>query len=1843
MRKKDARRIRWYVERDKFRRAWRRIAQVLACITVFCTTYALMLPAITLEMEPFCGIENHEHVPGCYEPLPDSPGEQDTGLVIHSHSELCFDRAGMQICPLEEIKEHQHSDDCYQIVISQEQEEQPAEEVQLEQEEQPAEEVQPEQEIQIQEKVAETPVVLVHVHTDECYLVQRGALVCGLEESQGHTHEDTCFGYGDEPICQPEPPAEHVHTEECFEKLLLCGQEEAEGHLHGDACYEMEKIQVCGIETTEELNDEQIETDVTQTETNIQVQQSEETQKTEEIQITPEEQEDIQTEVTSKTESATEVTENRILVCEKQEVVAHSHCEDCYETNETGENQLVCDLPQILAHQHSEECLSLSEEMLSCDCVDEAHRHTYECYTTWSFVCEFCAEDAGSQTDADLETAKEWEKSFADVTLTGLWPEDVLAIAKTQLDYQESEKNYEEDENGIHRGYTRYGQWWGDPYGDWNSMFVSFCLHYANVEEFPLQDSCSSWIEELEEIQCYVSADGYIPKPGDLIFLEQGREERFVESEEVTASMIAERVGIVAELVAPTEEEPAMIVVIEGDCDDQVQEVSYELDSPEIIGYGNLPEAAEGTYTCGKVNHRHDWICYDEAGASCCGQEAHEHTEACKTRIFIYEEDLLKAELKITGASGLPEDLSMKLVQVTQDSGTGDFGAMYTALGDATLHSPFFINDAVFYRMELLSGDTVWQIPEEVAYTLRVTLPKPELNQQSVGENAHLRTFALTEEAPAVIVAEEPVYEESAAPPKLLMAAAADEALPEDIPEEPQVSVRYQAKETGTVDPESETITFQSENAATFGVALAAATQEGKFWRRVSSTSELTADGVYLIVSAEGNYALTRANTNGTKVYVEPIKGNADYYEIKTPNNADPGTQMQWRFTGSGTSYTVKNVAYTDYFVDLSEEVIRQESEGYWGWGAVEADPLSLTYLAAENAWRLTDNRSLTNSGSTSFGRTNTTNYTSSMLIFKLVDTTLEIPDDVISGSGSSGSTDVPEKPDYAPYREVTDELSGETLQGNVKGQYYSDPSTSKLEALFSGDTVDNGKALSDKSVIYKDDDYDAFSDYPDNTFGVTLSALGQEYLVEETTTIKTPVDVVFVLDVSGSMKYAAGNVSRAEAMVSAVNSAISNIMAQNEHNRVGVTLFSSGAWDLLELGHYSPDRSGNYLYAQGSYMSKFANDYRYQVYAYDSVRSQVQQPASETMDQANGTYTQAGIAKGAAMLERANPKTYTAVVNEGTDYAQSITVKRQPIIILLSDGEPTHCTSNYMDVLSGPHYGDGVAQDGAYQGVYGYYTILSANYYKRMVGISYDNPALFYTVGMGISEDQDVDLSGVGADSDVYKRAVLNPTVRNITNLSSKINPAETVNQLKALMQNNYSGNIVTVSNSNQSYMSSWMGQVHAKVPVLKNPYGNNYSYAEGAYFGQIDTDELTGIFNEILLASYRVNSFGFILHNRSSLMMEDPIGAGMEVKTDPILRYGGINYTHTSIIKDGNKTTYIYDYDYSAKDGSRQTADLSTIAVEVIEDDTGQQTVHLHIPDMVLPAYSPYLYVDDEGNIPFYYEALPVRLIYQVGLTEAAQQEIAQLEAYGGELTYYANRYGDTFAHTDMTPTSKNPYYKPGSENDHDHGQDKTTNMTDTDPHSFECHHDKMTDNGEVVPIIRQDLGNNGKLVFSAERKVIDIPVEKRWQESVPEGGTSVDIELYSVVDDTATLVATMTLGRENQWQGVFKRLPLLEEGGYYAIRELVPAGFAASYTGEVVEIPLGGKPTRVVKIQGQNPVEEELVTVTNSRAYVLPNTGGMGTQYHTFGGALLLAAAWMYICISGKNRKKGGGHGR
>lgn len=53
------------IRRNRRKRVWRRAVMAMACLVVFFTTYALILPAIT--MEHICSLEEHAHSEGCYE------------------------------------------------------------------------------------------------------------------------------------------------------------------------------------------------------------------------------------------------------------------------------------------------------------------------------------------------------------------------------------------------------------------------------------------------------------------------------------------------------------------------------------------------------------------------------------------------------------------------------------------------------------------------------------------------------------------------------------------------------------------------------------------------------------------------------------------------------------------------------------------------------------------------------------------------------------------------------------------------------------------------------------------------------------------------------------------------------------------------------------------------------------------------------------------------------------------------------------------------------------------------------------------------------------------------------------------------------------------------------------------------------------------------------------------------------------------------------------------------------------------------------------------------------------------------------------------------------------------------------------------------------------------------------------------------------------------------------------------------------------------------------------------------------------------------------------------------
>ena len=463
-----------YTKVHKRKRLRHRVVTVLAGVVVFCTTYALILPAITLEKQ--CDIPEHTHTDACYAQVTsvekrvpvcsaktleihrhtadcyDANGNPTCGyadFVVHSHDSRCYDETGNLWCPLSEIEAHRHTADCYVLPEGHTHADYEWEQVlSCDLPTDSAEDAQP-------VLVCTKPEIVLHRHTPDCFDAD-GNLICGQTQILEHRHSDACFDAVAEPVDTGKltcTDTAHVHTARCYGTWeLVCGQEE---HTHSEAC--------------------------------------------------------------------TAVESEEPVFCGKD---AHTHGEACRDEN----GELVCGT--------------------------EKHTHSLACYA-----------DPG----ADVETAELWEQTFAGVTLTGNWRQDTLAIAETQLGYAESTKNYVVAEDGeTVKGYTRYGAWCGEPYGDWNVMFLTFCLHYAGVEGVPPDRDCGGWVTSWAD--AFEPAQSHTPAVGDLVLFDRD------------GDGTADRAGLVAQIT------DSGFAAMEGDAEDAVRLLTYGTDDPGILGYINLPE-----------------------------------------------------------------------------------------------------------------------------------------------------------------------------------------------------------------------------------------------------------------------------------------------------------------------------------------------------------------------------------------------------------------------------------------------------------------------------------------------------------------------------------------------------------------------------------------------------------------------------------------------------------------------------------------------------------------------------------------------------------------------------------------------------------------------------------------------------------------------------------------------------------------------------------------------------------------------------------------------------------------------------------------------------------------------------------------------------------------------------------------------------------------------------------------------------------------------------------------------------------------------------------------------------
>ncbi len=214
----------------------------------------------------------------------------------------------------------------------------------------------------------------------------------------------------------------------------------------------------------------------------------------------------------------------------------------------------------VQAHVHTDACY---EQVLACE--KQEHTHALSCY---------------ADPNADVESADVWARSVSGVALSGDWAEDLVAIAESQLGYRESEKNYQvADDSVTIKGYTRYGAWYGDPYGDWSGMFAAFCLNYAGIPQsaVPQESDCARWVQTLSRHGLYHASD-YEPVRGDLVFFDRD------------GDGASDHVGLITEATKDGSGHVTQIKTVEGDSANCVQRGSYNLSQSVLSGFASLPE-----------------------------------------------------------------------------------------------------------------------------------------------------------------------------------------------------------------------------------------------------------------------------------------------------------------------------------------------------------------------------------------------------------------------------------------------------------------------------------------------------------------------------------------------------------------------------------------------------------------------------------------------------------------------------------------------------------------------------------------------------------------------------------------------------------------------------------------------------------------------------------------------------------------------------------------------------------------------------------------------------------------------------------------------------------------------------------------------------------------------------------------------------------------------------------------------------------------------------------------------------------------------------------------------------
>jgi len=498
-----------------------------------------------------------------------------------------------------------------------------------------------------------------------------------------------------------------------------------------------------------------------------------------------------------------------------------------------------------------------------------------------------------------------------------------------------------------------------------------------------------------------------------------------------------------------------------------------------------------------------------------------------------------------------------------------------------------------------------------------------------------------------------------------------------------------------------------------------------------------------------------------------------------------------------------------------------------------------------------------------------------------------------------------------------------------------SDPDTSNPAAgsgnpagVFSSSTLENGRLWADKSVgadeavIYNTAGNPVGSPIkadPDQ-FLINLSVLSEGYSLDS---VAPPIDAVFIIDLSGSMTYEVGSDveaipgdMRVDAVTSALNQAIDTLMAANPNNRVAVVAYGGlpgrlpRAYPLLDLGRYSVPAGETYFYVSGSGIAGNA--------AFN-VNTNINGPVAITASApvSGGTPTQRGIYAGAQILMNNDDTTYTDT--------RSLTVTRKPVMILMTDGEPTFGWTDYKvpgtgsgsDIYTDDNYdwGDALTPN---MGI-GLLTVATASYWKQQVKDWYYGEADpkssvgFYTIGLG-------------ADS-VNSAAVLDPGNNAANDTIEYLAGSGTNYNMKDLLDE-----FVTPTGTVAGSSIGFPVLDHGVYPALSTTqsliniqndkdYISSYSYTDG-YYSASDAQALNDAFQTV--TTQMVASVDYITDIGADdpdysgyLTFSDVLGQYMEFKSFEGLWYDDVKYDgglFAQYITSGSPADPTYKTDFVA-----------------------------------------------------------------------------------------------------------------------------------------------------------------------------------------------------------------------------------------------------------------------------------------------------------------------------------------